>query len=108
MERKIGLFSRRAFANASSPHGNQSTGLSACWRRYGDFSRARRLAGLDSVEPLLIAHPIALLRKAKEGRFPNRPPIRRRSGDRRSLKRRSRSDMRVSMELDPTHLILLL
>ena len=25
----------RAFAKASSPHGYQSTGLSACWRRYG-------------------------------------------------------------------------
>src|SRR5205085_9483625 len=44
MERKIGLFSWRAFAKASSPHANQSTGLSACWRRYGDFSRASRLS----------------------------------------------------------------
>src|SRR4030095_15052818 len=37
-ERKIGLFSRRALANASSPHGYQSTGLCACWRRYAVFS----------------------------------------------------------------------
>ena len=29
-------------ANASSPHGYQSTGLSACWRRYGLVSSARR------------------------------------------------------------------
>src|SRR5436190_9875691 len=67
MERKIGLFSRRALANASSPHGIQSTGFCACWRRYGDFSRPRRFAGSD------IAQPIALLRKAKEGWFTNRP-----------------------------------
>src|SRR5262245_9001197 len=38
----IGLFSSRAFANASSPHGYQSTGLSACCRRYGLVSFARR------------------------------------------------------------------
>src|SRR5579859_5011710 len=42
MLRKIGLFSLRAFANASSPHGYQSTGLCWCCRRYGDFSFARR------------------------------------------------------------------
>ena len=42
MLRKIGLFSRRAFVKASSSHACQSTGLCACWRRYGDFSRARR------------------------------------------------------------------
>src|SRR5437588_12163717 len=44
IERKIGLFSRRALANASSPHGYQSTGLCACWRRYGDFWCASRFA----------------------------------------------------------------
>src|SRR5438309_4256126 len=44
-ERKIGLFSRRALANASSPHGYQSTGLCACWRRYGDFWCASRFVG---------------------------------------------------------------
>src|SRR6476646_10784008 len=38
----MGLFSWRAVANASSPHGYQSTGLCACWRRYGDFSWANR------------------------------------------------------------------
>src|SRR6266536_2133947 len=42
MLRRIGLFSSRALAKASAPHGYQSTGLCACWRRYGDFSRARR------------------------------------------------------------------
>ena len=32
---RTGTSRRRASANASSPHGYQSTGLSACWRRYG-------------------------------------------------------------------------
>src|SRR6185436_1381713 len=44
MERKIGLSSARARASASGPQGYQSTGLSLCWRRYGDDSSARRLA----------------------------------------------------------------
>ena len=42
MERKIGLFWIRAFWNASGPQGYQSTGLCACWRRYGDFSWINR------------------------------------------------------------------
>src|SRR3954470_18997795 len=42
MERKIGLFSVRAFSKASGPQGNQSTGLCACWRRYGLCSAASR------------------------------------------------------------------
>src|SRR5262245_1170846 len=42
MERKIGLFSARAFANASSPQANHSTGLFACCSRYGLRSRASR------------------------------------------------------------------
>src|SRR5690349_1150341 len=41
---RIGLFSRRARASASSPHGYQSTGLCACCSRYGLVSFARRLA----------------------------------------------------------------
>ena len=46
----MGLFSRRACANASSPHGYQSTGLFACWSRYGLVSPAKRLGtcGLTS------------------------------------------------------------
>src|SRR5438067_2046879 len=57
-ERKIGLFSRRALANASSPQGYQLTGLCACCRRYGDFSLASRFvcsegAGVWSAEALL-------------------------------------------------------
>src|SRR4051794_9542738 len=39
----MGLFSRRAFSNASGPHGYQSTGVCACCRREGLFSLARRL-----------------------------------------------------------------
>src|SRR5262245_27668060 len=34
----MGRSSRRARASASSLHGYQSTGFSACWRRYGDVS----------------------------------------------------------------------
>src|SRR6266404_6854538 len=44
METRIGLPSERALAKASSPHGYQSTGLWACWSRYGLVSRARRLS----------------------------------------------------------------
>src|SRR5215213_8160545 len=44
METSSGLSSSRARANASSPHGYQSTGFSACWSRYGEVSRASRLA----------------------------------------------------------------
>src|ERR1700730_6055572 len=43
IERKIGLFSSRALAKPTSPQENQSTGLWACWSRYGDFSRMSRL-----------------------------------------------------------------
>src|SRR5947207_2213852 len=43
MLRKIGRSSNVARASASGPHGNQSTGLFACWRRYGLVSPARRL-----------------------------------------------------------------
>src|SRR6266542_4104718 len=43
MERKTSLFSFFALANASGPQANQSTGLCACWSRYGLVSRASRL-----------------------------------------------------------------
>src|SRR5512145_809785 len=43
-ESSTGLSSARARANASSPHGYQSTGLCACCSRYGLLSRARRLS----------------------------------------------------------------
>ena len=32
-DKKMGLSSTRARSKASLPHGYQSTGLSACWRR---------------------------------------------------------------------------
>ena len=32
----------RASVNASGPHSHQSTGLSACWSRYGEVAAARR------------------------------------------------------------------
>src|SRR5262245_16057397 len=44
-DRKTSLFSFLAFANASGPHGYQSTGLWACCRRYGLDSFASRFAG---------------------------------------------------------------
>src|SRR5579885_1961359 len=43
MERKTSFFSFLALAKASGPQGYQSTGLWACWRRYGLISPARRL-----------------------------------------------------------------
>src|SRR5581483_11697707 len=41
-ESRTGTSRRRASANASSDHSHQSTGLSACWRRYGEVDAARR------------------------------------------------------------------
>ena len=38
----MGTFRRFASASASGPHGHQSTGLSACWSRYGLVALARR------------------------------------------------------------------
>lgn len=42
IDKKIGLFSKRAFKKACSPHGYQLMGLWACWSKYGDFSVMRR------------------------------------------------------------------
>src|SRR5690606_207377 len=47
MEIRTGTSRRRASSKASSPHSHQSTGLSACWRRYGEAELARRL-GMSS------------------------------------------------------------
>ena len=46
------MSSARASANASSPHGYQSTGFSACCSRYGDVSEARRFGILDTFLPM--------------------------------------------------------
>src|SRR5918996_1083473 len=43
IESRIGRSSSRARSSAASPHGYQSTGLSACWSRYGEVSCASRL-----------------------------------------------------------------
>ena len=37
-----GTLRRRASANAAGSHSHQSTGLSACWSRYGEVADARR------------------------------------------------------------------
>src|SRR3954468_4992849 len=57
---RTGRSVRRASSNASGDHSHQSTGLSLCWRRYGDVASARRLAtdvilsgGADEVARLL-------------------------------------------------------
>ncbi len=42
VETSTGTSRRRASANASGPHSNQSTGLSACCSRYGLVDRASR------------------------------------------------------------------
>src|SRR6476646_4871053 len=41
-ESSTGTLRRRASAKASGPHSHQSTGLSACWRRYGEVASRRR------------------------------------------------------------------
>ena len=51
MDTKIGLSSMAAFSRASGPQGNHSTGLSACWRRYGLVSSARWFTGHDATGP---------------------------------------------------------
>src|SRR3989338_9863472 len=50
----MGFCSRRAFANASSPQGYQSTGFEACWSRYGLFLWMSRLGLCDAVSVTLI------------------------------------------------------
>src|SRR5690554_2324934 len=50
---RIGLSCARACSNASSPQGYQSTGLSACWSRYGLVSFAKRFAIMRSFLPCL-------------------------------------------------------
>src|SRR5216683_1206061 len=75
-ERRIGLFNLRASSSASSDQGYQSTGLSACWRKYGEGSVARRFIGRS-----LTVHPDSKL--AEEGQLeatvPQDVPFRNRS-----------------------------
>src|SRR3982074_323509 len=51
MERKIGLLRFFASSKASLPQGRQSTGLWACWRRYGLFSWLNRFVCMGFVFP---------------------------------------------------------
>ena len=44
-----GTFRWRASPKASSPHSHQSTGLSACWSRYGLVADARRFGTLSTL-----------------------------------------------------------
>src|SRR5215471_16868271 len=70
MERKTSLFSFFAFANASGPQGYQSTGLCACWSRYGLVSRASRFVffGLGSFGgDLSAASPAGRVRQRASG-----------------------------------------
>ena len=51
---RIGLFSAWARASASSPQGYQSTGLWACWRRYGLVSWISRLVWREGSAEVVI------------------------------------------------------
>src|SRR6188508_776738 len=73
MERKIGRSSARARPSASSPHGYQSTGLFACWRRYGLVSPARRF-GMPAVSH---GTGSALDRRSLRGLEPGHAEVRR-------------------------------
>src|SRR3954468_8435370 len=48
----MGFRSAFEIESALSPHGYQSTGLCACWRRYGLVSLARRLVCLGFSGPV--------------------------------------------------------
>ncbi len=52
METSSGRSSSRARRSASGPQGSQSTGLSACCRRYGEVSRARAF-GMGAAYPAM-------------------------------------------------------
>src|ERR1700739_3917331 len=64
-----------AAANASSPHGHQSTGLSACCKRYGLVAPRSRSAMLPILPPLarsVASRPrFAQLRGPPSGRSPS-------------------------------------
>ena len=68
MERKIGLSSALALAKASSPHGYQSTGLWACWSKYGLFWWIRRL--VKGCDPSFSSFMACWLGLTSKGRHP--------------------------------------
>src|SRR3954471_7490668 len=59
MDRRIGTSRSRARSSASSPHGYQSTGFSACWRRYGLVSFERRF-GTGNTLPVQLMRALAV------------------------------------------------
>src|SRR5215213_10185676 len=61
MLRKIGRSSSFARSSASGPHGYQSTGLLACWSRYGLVSWARRLGMVLLRDPCCVIRDWARL-----------------------------------------------
>lgn len=76
MLKKIGLFSPCARANAASPHGCQSIGLSACCRRYSEGESARRF-GIFVTLPVATGYNGNMARKADE--WPPKPNLSRSS-----------------------------
>jgi hypothetical protein len=66
MLRKIGASRLFASWNASSPHGYQLTGFSACCRRYGLFSEMRRFGFFDIIEYLFVSQHLVDLANAKD------------------------------------------
>src|SRR6266571_2795922 len=74
IESRTGLSSVRARSNASSPHGYQSTGFPACWRRYGLVSCTRRFISRPhelgvSAEPDRLVERTSGLGEAVDHRF---------------------------------------
>src|SRR5574341_921874 len=55
---RIGRFSSLARRSASSPHGYQSTGLWACWSRYGLVSWIKRLVCRGTVCWSISTYPL--------------------------------------------------
>src|SRR5439155_27199601 len=89
MDRKIGLSSARALANAASPHANQSTGLLACCSKYGLRSAASRF--ITTLWFFLVVFAIFVVVESRHVEWPS--PLRqldrkaRRAADRRRVRR---------------------
>lgn len=66
----MGLSSHRARSSASSPQGYQSTGLFACWRRYGEEEVERRFRCSDIPDDVA-----SFLVERKEDRRLEREPL---------------------------------
>src|SRR3990170_7044131 len=68
MDSRIGTSRSRASASASSPQGNQSTGLWACWSRYGLVSSARRFTPRSFSRGQGVARWRAVYARSRTGR----------------------------------------